>query len=211
MKNGLKLAALSAAVVVLAGCATVTRGTRQKMFVMSEPSGAKVDFVGMNQTCKTPCKVKMKRRKEFSATITKEGFKPITVPVKHVFKGGGMAGGMGNVLLGGIPGLIVDGASGSMQSLGPNPINVVLAPVDSAEESKFVKSDKPKGGKFDSVAPTEATPEAGVKAEVAPAPAAPADAAAPAPAAPEAPKLEVAPVAVAPEVPAPAPVPAPKR
>lgn len=141
--NKLIFAAAAGAATLLGGCATVTRGTQQRYYVMSEPPGADVRM-SSGMTCTTPCDLKLRRKDEFTATISKEGYKPITVPVESKMHEGGGAALAGNVVAGGIIGGVIDGTNGSLRDLRPNPLNVRLAPTDSSEESLVVPAQKPK-------------------------------------------------------------------
>ncbi|UTP40470.1 PEGA domain-containing protein [Phenylobacterium sp. LH3H17] len=123
-----RLAAVLCAASSLAACATVTRGSEDAWVVNSEPSGAKVETTNGHQCPATPCAIKMKRKSEFTATITKPGFKPATVQVTHKTAGAGAAGVAGNVLVGGVIGLGVDMYTGASQDLVPNPVTVTLEP-----------------------------------------------------------------------------------
>ena len=114
---------------MLAGCATVTRGTRQTFKIDSTPNAAKVELSN-GETCTTPCTLKLKRRPGFSATFSKEGYQSQTVKVDSELHGGGVAAGAGNLLLGGVVGGLVDGSNGSLNSLTPNPLQVTLLPAD---------------------------------------------------------------------------------
>lgn len=113
----------------LAACATVTRGSSDAWVVNTTPPGAKVETTNGHQCPATPCAIKMKRKSEFMATITKPGFKTATVSVSHKTANAGAAGVAGNVLLGGVIGLGVDLATGASQDLTPNPVNLTLEPV----------------------------------------------------------------------------------
>ncbi len=209
MKPVTTFALLVGASISLSACASVTRGTNQIFYVLSEPSGGKVTTTS-GAHCTTPCKIKIKRKTEFVASITKEGYKPGKADVESSVHGGGVAGIAGNVLAGGVIGIFVDGSNGAMNDLRPNPLKFVLAPEGSTEETKVVFAQKPKdmqkvtATKFgkagtkgaDTAAPTATTP--------APVPvAAPAPIAEPAPAAP--------PVAIAPVTPPVAEAPAPAK
>lgn len=110
----------------LAACATVTRGSEDAWVVNSEPSGAKVETTNGHQCPATPCAIKMKRKSEFTATLTKPGFKPATVQVTHKTAGAGAAGVAGNVIVGGIIGIGVDMYTGASQDLVPNPVMIKL-------------------------------------------------------------------------------------
>ena len=171
MKNLYRMGALALMTASLCACATVTRGTKQKIEFTSTPEGADVK-TSEGYSCVTPCKTKLKRKTGFDAVFTKEGFEPTTVKVRSKFSGGGAAAGAGNILLGGIIGGVVDGSNGSLNSLTPNPVSAVLVPVTLAPLTESMAA--------------EAVPAAAV--ETAPAAAAPAAETAPvteaAPAAP---------------------------
>lgn len=127
--------ALRAVVVLCAGgslaaCATVTRGSNDSWVVNTEPAGAKVETSNGHQCPSTPCAIKMSRKSEFTATITKPGYKPASVSVSHKTANAGAAGVAGNVLVGGVIGLGVDLATGASQDLVPNPVTVKLEPLE---------------------------------------------------------------------------------
>lgn len=127
-----RLAAVLCAGSSLAACATVTRGSEDAWVINSEPSGAKVETTNGHQCQATPCAIKMKRKSEFTATVTKPGYKPATVQVSHKTAGAGAAGVAGNVLVGGVIGLGVDMYTGASQDLVPNPVTVKLEPEERA-------------------------------------------------------------------------------
>lgn len=120
----------------LAACATVTRGSKDAWVVNTEPSGAKVETSNGHQCPSTPCAIKISRKAEFTATITKAGYKTATVSVTHKTANAGAAGIAGNVLLGGVIGLGVDVATGASQDLTPNPVNLTLEPLEAASATK---------------------------------------------------------------------------
>ena len=128
MNNYLRIGIAILAVSGLSACATVTRGTKQKYAITSEPSEAKVDL-SIGQSCVTPCKLKLKRKEAFVATVSKAGYETQQVNVRTKFSGGGAAAGAGNILLGGFIGAGVDASNGSLNDLDPSPLNVVLKAV----------------------------------------------------------------------------------
>jgi len=138
----LQLGAATAVALSLCACATVTRGTKQKFSIVSEPSGADVTLT-TGGTCTTPCKMKLKRKTEFSAHIAKPGYEPVDVAVKSSVHGGCVAGAAGNILIGGIIGGVVDGSNGSMRDLRPNPISVTLVAVGSTPAASPVPAEAP--------------------------------------------------------------------
>lgn len=118
----------AAAIISLSACATVTRGTSQKFNIETTPTQAEVKLSN-GQQCITPCKLKLKRKPGFTATVTKQGYQTQELKVESKLGGGGVVAGAGNLLLGGVVGGIVDGTNGSMNNLTPNPLRVTLVPV----------------------------------------------------------------------------------
>ncbi|WP_413989884.1 translation initiation factor 2 [Labrys okinawensis] len=126
--------------VALASCSTVTRGTTNKIQVVSTPSEAHVQ-TSIGNSCTTPCTFEVSRKSEFVSTISKDGYQPMDVPVKTRVAGAGAAGFAGNLLLGGVVGMGVDAASGATLEQYPNPITVTLQPVATV---KAPASSRPK-------------------------------------------------------------------
>ena len=120
--------------IAISGCATVTRGTQDFYEIESEPSGAAVELSN-GHTCTTPCGMELPRKHDFTAQISLEGYKPIEVNVVSKQAGAGTAGFAGNVLLGGVIGMVADSTSGAMKDLYPNPLIVELAPEGAERES----------------------------------------------------------------------------
>jgi hypothetical protein len=116
-----------AAVALVSGCATVTRGTTETFVVESDPIGADVEL-SSGERCVTPCALKKKRKDSFTVTLRKPGYKTVSTQVISQVAGAGAAGMAGNVLVGGIIGVGVDAASGATKELKPNPLKVVLEP-----------------------------------------------------------------------------------
>jgi len=125
--------AAAAACLSLGACATVTRGSSDAWQISSDPSGARVETTNGHFCDATPCAIRMKRKSEFVATVTKPGYEPAKVSVTHKTGNSGAAGLAGNVLVGGVIGLGVDAVTGASQDLVPNPAFVKLEPVKPAK------------------------------------------------------------------------------
>ena len=67
----------------LAACASVTRGTKDAWTITTTPPSAKVQTSNGFECEATPCSIKMSRKSEFTATITKPGYKTATVQITH--------------------------------------------------------------------------------------------------------------------------------
>ena len=113
-----------------AGCATITRGTRIDFTVETSPPGASVKGTNGLECASTPCTFpKVDRETNFQVEVSKPGYETATYDITHKAMAGGTAGMIGNVLIGGLVGIIVDANSGATQGLVPNPLRVELKPL----------------------------------------------------------------------------------
>jgi hypothetical protein len=129
-----KLAAAGRVVVILvlaltaSACATVTMGTTQEILVESDPAGAecRIDRKGANVAVvkETPGKVIVSRSKENVTVICdRDGYARSSEIVEASFTGATI----GNVIAGGIVGVMVDAASGANNKY-PERMLVVMMP-----------------------------------------------------------------------------------
>ncbi len=126
--------------IALSGCATITRGSKDFFEIESEPTGATVALSnGLN--CVTPCAMELPRKHAFTAEFSLEGYKSLSAEVVPKQAAAGTAGMAGNLLIGGLIGVVADASSGAMKDLYPNPLVVNLAAVDSSELSAVVLPD----------------------------------------------------------------------
>lgn len=120
------LASLSAvAVISNLGCATIVTGggPEQKIEVRSTPLGAKV-FVDNDYKGVTPCAVPVTRKDPHTVRAELEGYAPQNKLVESGINGWVF----GNILLGGIIGIVVDAASGATNSPNPTKLDFTLFP-----------------------------------------------------------------------------------
>jgi hypothetical protein len=120
---------LLAAAVLVAGCASITRGHQNQVQITSNPPGATAR-TSMGHTCVTPCSLQFSRKDEFNVVFTLAGYETREVPVRTQLAGEGVAGFAGNVLIGGVVGMAVDAASGATNEHCPNPVAVTLRRLD---------------------------------------------------------------------------------
>lgn len=158
---------LALAVLILSGCATVTRGTKDTLVIESDPAGADVRL-STGQTGTTPTSFKLKRKEPVVVTISREGYETVNVNVNAQVVGAGAAGMAGNVLVGGIIGVGVDAWSGATKSLKPNPVTVKLVKLEPKTEAVTPVASTP-------AAPTPPAPTAPATAPAAETPAAKTD------------------------------------
>jgi len=112
--------AVLALVAFLPGCATVLKGTHDTVALDTVPAGANctVDRNGdrVGEVAATPGSVRVsKSRHELQVTCSREGYQTAQAVAHPRFNGATFF----NILLGGIPGVIVDIASGANNTYPP--------------------------------------------------------------------------------------------
>lgn len=114
---------LAATLVSLGGCATVMKGTTQKISVNTNPQGAACevsrDGAKLASLTQTPATVEVSRDKSelsFSCTKAPEHPDATAYTVESKFNGATL----GNILLGGVVGVVVDASTGSNYSYPEN-------------------------------------------------------------------------------------------
>lgn len=113
--------------IALSGCATIFKGTNQDIRITSTPANATVVIKTsggvevFNGT--TPATAKLPKKKEYIVTVKMDGYKETNVMVNQGFE----AWTIGNLLCGGVIGLVIDAVDGAMWKLEPDQIMVTLA------------------------------------------------------------------------------------
>ena len=111
--------------IALAGCATIIHhGGKQRILISSNPTGATATIDGLLKV-ETPGEVKLKRGRTHVVVIEKEGYETAQVIVDHDLSGWVF----GNILLGGLIGLVVDFSTGGAWNLEPETVAATLRPV----------------------------------------------------------------------------------
>lgn len=120
------MAALAIVGMITSGCATIVHlGSSEELNVSSEPSGATVLIDGTERGV-TPLATKVERKKDHAVVLTKEGFEESQSRVEsHI-----SWWVAGNVIFGGLVGILVDVMSGGGYTIDPDKIAVTLKPVE---------------------------------------------------------------------------------
>ena len=116
------------------GCASILKGSDQKVSFRSEPSDAKVVITDVRQAKEvqvgsTPFTATLKRgagyfkKAKYNVTFEKPGYQTEAIVLEGT-PGGWYIGG--NFVVGGMGWLIVDPATGAMWTLEPNDVKVIL-------------------------------------------------------------------------------------
>lgn len=126
-------------------CASIIHGKSQDVFISSQPKGAKilVDDKDYGVTPKTLGLPRMGRmegepstKKEYKITITLDGYMPHETILQRKVDGWFF----GNLLIGGVIGIVVDAVTGSMYKLTPNQISAQMK-INGANVFNHKKSD----------------------------------------------------------------------
>jgi len=130
MKPTLKAILILPLTIVIASlffsCASLMHGTKQDISITSSPEAADVQVKTAGGvvafTGQTPATVKLARKDEYDVFINLAGYQESTVHINKEFD----SIYLGNILCGGIIGLIIDASNGAMYNLAPEVINVTL-------------------------------------------------------------------------------------
>lgn len=122
MKNKLSAALFLGISLSATSCATILTGTKDSITFNSTPEGAKVMHKGMEK-CTTPCTAEIPRSlSRQMVTLQKEGFNNKEVKLTKTFN----AVSLVNILLGGVIGVGIDAATGSLTKYSPNAYKIEL-------------------------------------------------------------------------------------
>jgi hypothetical protein len=121
--------------ISVSACGTVTRGSNEDVTFNSDPPGAKVQ-TSTGLVCQaTPCTFPISRKQEFIATFDLPGHHSQQIAVKTEVSGGGAAGMAGNILIGGVVGVVVDASTGATLDHSPNPVFATMEPIQSPKRA----------------------------------------------------------------------------
>jgi hypothetical protein len=125
------------AVVVLiaslsAGCASIVSSSTVDVSLVTTPPGAKAQVNGQTYTTSNPVTIPVRRGKEPTIHIEKEGYEPQDIKLSREF--GGWV--WGNILFGGLIGFAVDLITEHAYGVKPDDIHVSLQPLAAASVQK---------------------------------------------------------------------------
>lgn len=118
--------------ILLTNCATIMSGSKQNIHFDSSPGAADI-YIDEIAVGKTPFQIKLERKSEHHVMIKLDGYKTYETSLTRKFN----AWYVGNILIGGIIGLIIDPITGAIYNLSPDQIN---APLDQKTALNTVKS-----------------------------------------------------------------------
>ncbi len=119
--------AVAVLALVVGGCATILTGTQQDILFTSSPTSAKVVVKSSNGmevfNGTTPATVKLPKKEEYAVTISMDGYQSVTLPISQSFQ----SLYLGNIICGGLIGLVIDAVNGAMWTLEPETVAVSLS------------------------------------------------------------------------------------
>lgn len=130
MRKSIILCSLALTFLV-SGCATIVSGSKQNVKFSSNPSTASI-FIDEVEVGKTPFEIKLARKSEHSVMIKLEGYQTYQTNLTKKFN----AWYVGNFLIGGLIGLIIDPITGAMYNLTPSEINAQMSKGTAFNSSK---------------------------------------------------------------------------
>jgi hypothetical protein len=121
--------------LTLAGCASIISGTSQDVKISSSPAAANIKVERSSKTGmetvwqgQTPANVSLKRKYAYLLSVSLDGYQPIEMPLESSTNGWVW----GNLLFGGLIGLVIDYSNGAAKKLEPDQIDVQLVSVVTA-------------------------------------------------------------------------------
>lgn len=107
-----------------AGCASIISGSSDEIHVNSTPAGAQIYHGGLSKGT-TPGTIQVKRGSSDPVVLKLDGYSDQSVPLGKSFN----TVTLGNILLGGLIGIIVDFATGAVYDVSPDSVNVTMVPI----------------------------------------------------------------------------------
>ncbi|MBN2105389.1 PEGA domain-containing protein [bacterium] len=124
--------------LVLMNCASIIHGTQQDVIISSSPQAADVSITNDGGatvfTGKTPTTATLQRKSAYTVKINLDGYQESMVQINKEFD----PTYLGNLICGGVLGLIIDAANGAMYKLEPGEINVSLVTASIGENTKEI-------------------------------------------------------------------------
>jgi hypothetical protein len=103
-------------------CATIVSGSKQNVKFSSNPSTATI-FIDEVEVGKTPFEIKLARKSDHNVMIKLEGYQTYQTKLTRKINGWYW----GNILFGGLIGVIVDPITGAVYTLTPKEINAQMS------------------------------------------------------------------------------------
>jgi hypothetical protein len=120
----------------LSGCGTIIHGGMQDIGINSTPTGATI-YVNGQTMGRTPAITKLSRKNTQFVKIELEGYQPFEITLNR-----GVSGWVfGNIVFGGLIGLVVDASTGAMYKLTPEQVSGAMqkmVAIENNEDAMFI-------------------------------------------------------------------------
>lgn len=117
----LRTALIAASLLSTAACATIMQGSEQEISVDSTPAGASISVDGQPMGT-TPAVLRLARRDTHTLRLDLPGYAPYEMELTRKLSNWVW----GNIVFGGVIGVVVDGSTGAMYRLTPAAIDASL-------------------------------------------------------------------------------------
>jgi len=107
--------------LTLPGCATLVQGSSQEVSIVSNPAAAAISVDGKPMGT-TPAVVRLTRQESHLLRLDLDGYQPFEMPLERKTSGWVW----GNVVFGGVIGVVVDASTGAMYKLSPGAVDTTL-------------------------------------------------------------------------------------
>lgn len=121
MKTLTSILTISIFLLFTQACGTIMQGTTQQVGISSNPSNASVTINGQNHG-NTPMIIDLKRKDSHMVRIQLDGYQPYETNLTRSTSGWVW----GNIVFGGLIGLVVDASAGGMYKLTPEQIDAEM-------------------------------------------------------------------------------------
>jgi len=108
--------------ILLSSCATIICGSKQQVKFTSNPTSAAI-YIDEVKVGTTPFELNLARNREHRVTIKLDGYQPYETTLTKTFN----PWYLGNILFGGVIGLIIDPITGAIYHLTPGQVNTELS------------------------------------------------------------------------------------
>jgi hypothetical protein len=125
-------------VFLFEGCATIVHGTRQTISISSVPPSAAVAIDGL-PSGNTPVFLDLDRGAGHTISISKDDYTPYTTYISSSMSGWVF----GNIIFGGLIGLIVDASTGGLYNLSPEFIQANLIAIQKSSQTSSLEDHPP--------------------------------------------------------------------
>ena len=110
IQKGIKPLVALTIISMFCSCASILSGRKQNVHITSYPSGARIYVNGKDQGAITPSTVKLPRKKKVNLVFQKQGYEDGVMEQGASFN----FTSLGNIVLGGIPGFLIDWGTGAI-------------------------------------------------------------------------------------------------